>query len=1363
MGSDQSVPAAFQLTVVDGQGLLSFGAKSLPTAASSQAGVPWAALESLELEFPAAASPRATDFARTSDGTTGLHGRRLAIRGATILTSVTQLAEALLACPLADAGVKEARVWMAGDGLRLVGRFKVGNREAPFTIRVGLDPRADGRRRLRISLGDVRLFAQLPLPAPLVGAAIARAIGRAAAATGPAIRTQGPAIDVDPLELALISTLVAHGWRLPNIRRGWLKSVERTDGELRLRFGSEGHPTERMATLEPSSGEADPVAPLSCLEGERLPETLARAEEFLQAGDLVAAEAGYRQAVADGPDDRAAAARLLALRSATGGSDTVQLSGAMILRWPDFLPGLLYGAIAALEAGDTTRAAALFGKVAALADDRGEFEDAALARAAQTSAIARGRGDSTAPTAPTAPAAPAAPTESSDLAARTEQAVERGDLVEADLLFEHRLALAHDGEESASLIAERARVQLLGPEGATRALATLRGIEVVHTPEEGLVLRADLAERVGDLTDARKALEELVTRAVAAGDMSRARELAAHQAELSAHQPEPPSPMPVDPQGIPRRAPVGESGAVTAKTEAVYAEKSDPDKRAEALGELLQGFEHLDAQRQHAAYASFGRVAESTGDLEHAEEAYWRATRVDGPPTRLANDLLAHARVLLSRGNVAAAVTELEQALTLAPGHAGVLTLLADQAFAARDWERARGLYAQLDRAADAADQIPRETLVQRRAFLARQAGDAGEAESCYRELAILNPRHIEARRALAQIALERGDLTTAADRLGEVLRLLPMDALDALLDVRQRLGEIHVGLGDWGAARYYVELVLAQDPGRLPMVERLADIYEHLGLHAAAADAFDRLSRLYTDAGKRAMALFHEGAILEEHLGDEARGFDAYLKSSDLDPGFAPTALKLIAGFWRRGALDDAADIGDDLRRVGPLPEIPTELRLRLALATALAREDIRHGADAAGLFATPWNADQAAVALAETATHLSTRPLQTLEPAVVLIDTWRQATTKNGGSDSTTDWLWAALRARITKDPADTGAARALGWLADRKGDATTARGLFAMVAFLDDNDGAATRLAEWGPAPPAPAAALALCGPADHPDVSQAAAPLRRALQSLARGLAGFGPLGPAGRRTSTGDLALRAELRDSLYALAQTFGTPALGLVTGEPRSRTPGDDVEVAATIKVVPTRPATVEIPLVLVNIPDDEMTFLVARAFDRLRCGLALIDTTTGGNADDVANLLWGARAALTGATAPDAPLARTVAHELSDPERAAALRGASPQTDLIADFDRAPDALAAWDTFRAGADRASDRFALLACRGLPAALRALYRTDSVVAPGADEVPERARRVGFLRTARVRALLRFVVSDDYARALTAVLPDADT
>ena len=77
------------------------------------------------------------------------------------------------------------------------------------------------------------------------------------------------------------------------------------------------------------------------------------------------------------------------------------------------------------------------------------------------------------------------------------------------------------------------------------------------------------------------------------------------------------------------------------------------------------------ATEQAAAHAAAGKTAEAGGDLERAEQAYWRAASIEAEPALRANYLVAHARVLLARGDVQTARGQLESARERAPGHIG--------------------------------------------------------------------------------------------------------------------------------------------------------------------------------------------------------------------------------------------------------------------------------------------------------------------------------------------------------------------------------------------------------------------------------------------------------------------------------------------------------------------------------------------------------------------------------------------------------------------------------------------------------------------------------------------------------------------
>jgi Tfp pilus assembly protein PilF len=693
---------------------------------------------------------------------------------------------------------------------------------------------------------------------------------------------------------------------------------------------------------------------------------------------------------------------------------------------------------------------------------------------------------------------------------------------------------------------------------------------------------------------------------------------------------------------------------------------------------------------------------------------------------------------------------------------------------------------------------------------LARAAGDPNEAEECYRELAILNPRHIEARQALARIALERHDLASAAEHLEQVLRLLPLDALESLLDVRQHLADIYMGLSDWARARTYVELVLVQDPRRLNMLERLSEIYERLGLHVPAVETLSRLARLHPTPRGRAEALLRQGDILGRNLDDETRAFDAYLKSSDLDPTYAPTASRLVNAYWARGQFENVAALGDDLASAALSPalsaarppqpegdELP--LRLRLAMATALERRDPRAGISAANLSVTAFDPIKAAAVLVEAGAHLSGRSPEALEPALRLLELWRSgtgdgtgdgngdATPESSGEDPTTlDELRSILWPRLLADPSTPGLARTTGFVAERRGDTIEARVCFSIATFLDDSDGAALRLGTLGPMAPPNLAALALGGPVDDPETSGPMTPMRRSLAALARALAGFQPMereaGSEELLAVTGSFDVGQ--RDRLYALAQMFATTDLILTTvsdsplsfDEPGSVSGrGRGGGSPADVRIVPTRPATVEIPARLNKLPEAELTFLVARGFDRLRSGMALIDLVTSGSADDVASLLSGAEAALSGGDQPTEGLSGAVARAIANPGRLAQLlEGSVPlgaagnragTAEMLADLGRARSALGDWPTFRAAAERAANRFATIACQSVLAALRALYLLRRAPDPDSqmetERGAERNRRASFLRQPPAQELLQFVASTSYARVLTDVSTSA--
>jgi tetratricopeptide (TPR) repeat protein len=1023
--------------------------------------------------------------------------------------------------------------------------------------------------------------------------------------------------------------------------------------------------------------------------------TLAR-----RAGDDVSAERELTLALASVPDSSAALDLLIEIFETHGRfGDLAEALGKRAS--PSLGPGartdLLRRQAAAYErAGQAARAA---GVLRALADqDAGALR--ALERLAET--VSAGGDPAALPGV---------------LEALTEALMARGNVEAADRVFAARVEIAPSDAAAAALTTERARIRLMGPGGAAAALSLLRQVPLAALPEEGLVLRADLGERQASLDDALPALEELRTRA--ADNAATIQEIDARIADLNARTKERATGS-VDELEQALTTDPTNSGAAE-ELAGLYAQITDPYHRAEALSGLLRRALGLSPERRKTIYAALGASAEASGDLERAEQAYWRAVTIEAEPALRANYLVSHARVLLARGETQTAMSELEEAISKVPHHPGALTVLADLTFRAHDWTRARQLYDALDATPEAADVIPRELLVQRRAVLADAQGDSADAEAFYRELAILNPRHADARRALAEIALGNGDFIAAAQRLEEVLRLLPTDALDQLLDVRQRLGAVYVHLGDWDAARHFLELVLAQDPSRVAALELLVEVYERLSLFREAAQACARLSRLYFEPARRAAILYRQGEILRAYLDDDSAAFDAFLKSADLDPRFVPTMVRLVHYFWANGDWGAVGDVAGDLEAAGFSPATDVEVAGRLALGSALAGR----AAPPWKLTEHPFEAALAARLLAETGLQAGRRAPAELDLALVPVLEWAAG---DAGLERT-------LTAMAETDPAHVGALRALGRLAERADRTALARAAYALVAFAEPDDAITAAISALGPAPAASAEAMRVGGPGDHPSAS---GPLRRALASLAGPLLGFGATGPAPAAAEGNTL--RPPHATGLERLGALMKAPPFVAIVDE------GERARVA--ISVVATRPAALRVTAAAADLSEHAWAFVAGRALEELRSGLAGL---RGLSPAEVKAVLLGAQAALT--RRPGAgDRAEAAARWLAEGEPAAALPAGGERDRLVDDIGGALQALTDWEAFLEGASATACRIGLLACGSPSDALALLAREDVLLAQG-DPNDAEGRRA-FLRSGAARELARFMLSAEYAKAL---------
>ncbi len=1134
----------FSLSPRDGRTLLSLAAWPLAEIAR---------LEDVAVEIPTPAPNGALPLER-------LRNRRGRLLAATVATDLSRIVRELerpgMRARLAAAGISDMRVGLAEGAFHLVGRAAMGDREAAFTARARLDrasPRRIGRppvagtpelSRIRLSIEDLRIYGFLPVPAPVVARAILSSLVQAR----PGTRWW---IDFDPLEMALLEAFAANGWRLPDAGGTGLRTLEITSGRIALGWstGADDGPLHGAEEDGPPISAVVAAATLAAANASIAPE-LDEADGLLARGDHRGALDAYRRVLERAPDGPAATRVLEILVSSAAHLDEAdELASEILTRQPEAPLPLLVRAVAAAERGDPTLAADTYEQIATIARRRNEDEDVIIARLAAAEQWLRADKTDrayrlTEQVLATMPAHAAGETARS-LQTLGDRLVAKGQITEADRIFESRLALATDGPTRDLLSIERARARLLAPDGAPGALASLRDIPLDTASRDALELRADLGERQVSPDDAVPALDELTARARRAGDETAARRYEERVGQLQARtrlqHPEPgdspgtqegppdlgaPSPLnpPLagtdsprqaerrpgetrDDAAAPARAPAASAeelerllgtnptDVAAAETLAdIYARIAEPHARTEALSSLLRRALGLTPERRKAMYASVGESAEAIGDLDRAEQAYYRAATIAAEPAQRASFLVSHARVLLARGETQTAISDLEEALARVPDHAGALALLGDLAFRLQDWARARRQYASLAAAPGAAEVLSRELLIYRRAQIAQALGEESEAENHFREVAILNPRHVEAREALAEIALRRGDFGGGALRLEEVLRLLPLDALDRLLDVRQRLGGVYLQLQDWTSARYYLELVLAQEPTRTMPLEILVNVYLRLSAYREAAEACSRLARLHTGPRRRAEILFRQGEILRRFLEDESGAVDAYLRASDLDPQFAPALARLADFAWRRGDFDEvaelAAELGDGrpadnlLGAQGGFPNPPAtdsarqaelrprgeenlDLPVRLAVATRLAPHDGTRPARVPPADEPAGDVGRRARVLAEAAAFLGGRPPRDLDAAI-------EALASEGGDGDDPErapasGFYRALEDLVQEDPANAsmGAVRVLARAAERSGWTAAARGLYSVLVFVDPSDAAGAALHALGPA--------------------------------------------------------------------------------------------------------------------------------------------------------------------------------------------------------------------------------------------------------------------------------------------------------
>lgn len=760
-----------------------------------------------------------------------------------------------------------------------------------------------------------------------------------------------------------------------------------------------------------------------------------------------------------------------------------------------------------------------------------------------------------------------------------------------------------------------------------------------------------------------------------------------------------------------------------------WGQSADRAARNGAWTALLDRAPGLPAWCHAAVHLALAEEAEQAGQLDLADHELKESFALDDSSSARPGQLTLRARLLVARGQIVEAEADLDEALGLAPEHAGALAAAAEMAFLGQDWERARALYTHLAQLPDADCVVDRPFLAFRRAELAQIFGDQAEAALAFQEVVSLDPSHVGAREALAGLAFQRGDLTAAVAHFEEVLRLLPRDAIAPLTEVRQRLGEAYLGLGELAPARQNLEMALASEPSSVPTLETLITTYERMGLHRDAAASCERLARLLPEPTKKAQALFREGEILRS-LGDGEAANDAFLRASDLDPTFGPTLARLVVYYWNRGDWANLRDVGRDyLASSGPRRETDRDLPLLIALGT------LAQGGDAetarASLQGMIFDSTVLAARLGELARLMTKARGELAESILGFVLAGRPASLESE--------LYVAAQRAVLGDPGDLGSVVLLATLLDRRGSPGPARAVRDLALFLDPNLVLGGRLAELDAESPGAREAF-LTGAADHP---LCRGPLRRVLRAFAAALAAVSQ-GTSEPPEGEPPSAKAVEIFDSLRAEMQA---PPMRLTTT-------GDGADVS----FAPAQPLTIVMGRRAQELATAEVRFLLARAFEQARAGTLTVVRMLPG---DLRSLLRGI--IRTVSVHPSDRLdqdeegmrAAGWADRLAAPGVARLLPTGKDSADVLVEAGDALSLLPDLDGYLRGCRFTADRVGLLACGSPLVALRALSGAFKTPRPSQPDDLATQRQEQVRSSSALRELISFMLSDEYAALLS--------
>ena len=329
-------------------------------------------------------------------------------------------------------------------------------------------------------------------------------------------------------------------------------------------------------------------------------------------------------------------------------------------------------------------------------------------------------------------------------------------------------------------------------------------------------------------------------------------------------------------------------------------------------------------------------------DILYREEQWDRAERrlnealrrMRGQPEQTAKLYHRLGEVYEKLGRLDEGYRQLVEADKALPGQLMLRIALGENRFQARRWRDAATHFEGIADHAAAPNYPEEVALALAHGAMAELRQKRPERAAALHAAAVrLSPSHPQTLRALADLAIERGDKLEAARSLRQVAE----SCGDPVEQCRlyEQIGDLHLALGNTGAAREAYEEAVARvegdSPDQVPLLEKTMATQRSEGALRAAIETARRIADIVVEPKERA-ARRREIAGFEMEQGNFDRAADL-LEQVLTDDATDETALWTLCEAYERAGR--GADVGETLKRVLPQlaePAADAELARRRA-----------------------------------------------------------------------------------------------------------------------------------------------------------------------------------------------------------------------------------------------------------------------------------------------------------------------------------------------------------------------------------------------------------------------------------------------